>query len=125
MGGSVEVVEAQGLEAPRFVLPNGAGLAYGEFHLDPRSLEWLEHNLPAIGDPLTRGSAWVSLWDAMLNAEVRPAGLIDLRSARAAARDRRAERAANPRLSESGVLAIHAGQRSGRACRARRDGPED
>ena len=27
VGGSVEVVEAQGLEAPRFVLPNGAGLA--------------------------------------------------------------------------------------------------
>ena len=42
------------MNAPRFVLPNGAGLAYGEFHLDPRSREWLVRNLPDIGDPLTR-----------------------------------------------------------------------
>ena len=73
----MEVVSA-GTGGPRFVLPNGAGLAYGEFHLDPGSLDWLVHNLPAIADPLTRGSAWVSLWDAMLNADVRAADMIEL-----------------------------------------------
>src|SRR4029079_15986129 len=29
-------------------------------------------------DALTRGSAWVALWDAMLDGEVRAADLIDL-----------------------------------------------
>ena len=75
---SVDVTDAQGWEAPRFVLPNGAGLAYGEFHLDPRSREWLVHSLPAIDDPLTRGSAWVALWDAMLDDEVGAADMIEL-----------------------------------------------
>ena len=28
---------------PRFVLPNGGGIGYGEFHLDPASLAWLMH----------------------------------------------------------------------------------
>jgi len=75
---SVDVAEALGLDAPRFVLPNGAGLAYGEFHLDRRSREWLVHNLPAIGDPLTRGSAWVAMWDAVLHGDVRAADIIEL-----------------------------------------------
>ena len=74
----VDVAEAQGLDAPRFVLPNGGGLAYGDFRLDPRSREWLVHNLPAIADPLTRASAWVALWDAMLDGDVRAADLIEL-----------------------------------------------
>ena len=75
---AVELVEARGREAPRFVLPNGGGLAYGEFHLDAGSREWLVRHLPEVGDPLTRASAWVSLWDAMLDGEVRAADLVDL-----------------------------------------------
>jgi len=77
-GPSVEVSEARGLDAPRFVLPNGAGLGYGEFHLDRRSREWLVHELPTIGDALTRASAWVTLWDAMLDGELGAPDLIEL-----------------------------------------------
>ena len=77
-GASVEVADARGLAAPRFVLANGGGIGYGEFHLDSASRRWLVRELPSVADPLTRGSAWVTLWDAMLDAEVRPGELIDL-----------------------------------------------
>ena len=50
----VEVPAARGLPA-QFVLPNGGGIAYGEFHLDHASLAWLMANLPSIDDELTRG----------------------------------------------------------------------
>jgi aminopeptidase N len=61
-----------------FVLPNGGGIAYGELHLDKTSLTWLAEHLPEIHDALTRGSAWVTLWDAMLNAELPPERFLDL-----------------------------------------------
>jgi aminopeptidase N len=77
-GPRVEVPEAVGMPAPDFVLPNGGGIAYGEFHLDPHSLEWLLHNVPSIGDELTRGAAWVTLWDAMLDGEARPRDVLSL-----------------------------------------------
>ncbi len=77
-GLSVEVTAARGLPVPLFVLPNGGGIGYGEFHLDGDSLAWLAANLPDVTDALTRGSAWVSLWDAMLDLEVAPNALVDL-----------------------------------------------
>ena len=73
----VEVPAARGLPA-EFVLPNGGGIAYGEFHLDEASLAWLTANLPSIDDELTRGSAWVTLYDAMLDAEVTPDAFLSL-----------------------------------------------
>src|SRR5688572_20251102 len=45
-GAEVEVVKAAGLPAPRYVLPNAAGWAYGEFALDKATLEFLMANLP-------------------------------------------------------------------------------
>jgi aminopeptidase N len=101
----VEVKEARGLPAD-FVLANGGGIAYGEIHLDPASLAWLTTHLgqasaggnpspsganaqrggeaegaPPSGvtlDELTRGAAWVSLWDALLDNELKPAAFLDL-----------------------------------------------
>ena len=61
---SVDVPAAVGMPAPLFVLPNGGGWAYGGFHLDRTSLDYLAHSLPELSDPLTRGAAWVTLWDA-------------------------------------------------------------
>jgi aminopeptidase N len=77
-GPEVEVEEARGLPMPRFVLPAGSGLGYGRFELDPASRQYLLERLPAIEDPLTRGSAWVVLWDAMLEREATPDALVDL-----------------------------------------------
>jgi len=73
----VQVTAAHGLPAD-FVLANGGGIAYGELHLDPTSLSWLLQNLPSIHDELTRGSAWVTLWDAMLDGEARPDAVVSL-----------------------------------------------
>jgi aminopeptidase N len=73
----VDVPEARGLPA-HFVLPNGGGIAYGEFHLDRTSRSWLMANLPRIEDELTRGSAWVTLWDSMLIGDVSPPAFVDL-----------------------------------------------
>ena len=73
----VEVKAARGLPAS-FVLPNGGGIAYGEIHLDPASLTWLMHHLPEVRDDLTRGAAWVTLWDALEDGEVKAPALLDL-----------------------------------------------
>ena len=77
-GRDTEVKEAIGWPAPRYVLPNGAGWAYGEFRIDETTREYLMTNLPEVLDPLTRGSAWVTLWDALLRGEVRPEAFLDL-----------------------------------------------
>jgi aminopeptidase N len=77
-GAEVEVPEAAGLPAPRYVLPSAAGWAYGDFVLDKTTLEYLTTNLPDIADPLTRGSAWVTLWDSLLRGEVKPEAFLDL-----------------------------------------------
>jgi aminopeptidase N len=77
-GMSAEVDKARGRPAPLFVLPSGSGLAYGEIHLDAASRDWLAANTPSIRDALTRGSAWLTLWDAVLEGELPAARLIDL-----------------------------------------------
>jgi aminopeptidase N len=77
-GASVEVPSAAGMAPPRYVLPNGGGWAYGDFVLDQPTLDYLTANLPEIDDALTRGAAWVTLWDAMLDGHVRPEALFDL-----------------------------------------------
>lgn len=75
---NVAVEGIAGIPAPHFVLPSAEGVGYGLFELDPGSREWLVGRLPEIGDPLTRGSAWVTLWDEMLEGRVAPNRLIDL-----------------------------------------------
>ncbi|MEO7156568.1 MAG: M1 family aminopeptidase, partial [Vicinamibacterales bacterium] len=74
----VEVPQVTGQPVPRYILPNGAGWAYGDFVLDKTTLAYLITNLPDIGDPLTRGSAWVTLWDALLDGHVAPDAFLDL-----------------------------------------------
>ncbi len=78
IGAEVDVPKAVGLPAPRYVLPAGAGWAYGDFVLDTTTVEYLMSNLPDISDPLTRGSAWVTLWDSLLRADVRPDAFLEL-----------------------------------------------
>ncbi len=77
-GRSVDIAEARGLPAPDFVLPTGGGIAYGGFVLDAKSIDYLLSSLPQIADPLTRGAAWVTLWDQMLERRASPEKLLDL-----------------------------------------------
>jgi aminopeptidase N len=77
-GARADAKQAIGRPAPLFVLPSGGGWAYGRFALDRRSIEYLTTSLPAIGDPLTRGAAWVTLWEEMLEGETAAPTLVDL-----------------------------------------------
>ena len=61
-----------------FVLPNGGGLGYGLFILDEGSRTWLLAHLEEVPDPLTRGAAWVTLWDNLLDGHVTPRELMTL-----------------------------------------------
>ena len=64
-------------EPPSFVLWNGEGVGYGLFVLDDRSRGYLLSHLEDIPDPLTRGAAWITLWDNMLENAVQPGAFID------------------------------------------------
>src|SRR5688500_20847 len=77
-GATTEVARAVGKPAPWYVLPNGEGWGYGEFRLDAWSRAYLLKSLPEIDDPLTRGSGWVTMWDALLDGKVAPAAFFDL-----------------------------------------------
>jgi aminopeptidase N len=67
----------EGGARPRFVLPNGGGLGYGLFVLDDVSRAYLVDHIEQLPDPLTRGSAWVTLWDNLLEGAVAPPALFD------------------------------------------------
>ena len=62
-GGAVTEGHRSPPAIPLFVLPNGGGLGYGLFVLDEDSRKYLLAHLEDIPDALTRGSAWVTLWD--------------------------------------------------------------
>ena len=63
---------------PNFVLPNASGIEYGHFRLDQGSIDYLLSNLPDLEDPLTRGIAWVTLWDGVVEGEVAPTDWFEL-----------------------------------------------
>jgi aminopeptidase N len=71
------VKDAKGLPAPRFVLLAGAGLGYGLFILDEASRDNLLGHIEDISDSLTRGAAWVTLWDNLQASRVDAAQLLD------------------------------------------------
>jgi aminopeptidase N len=66
-----------GLAPPRFVLASGEGVGYGLFRLDTASLEYLLDHLESIADPVTRATAWVTLWDEVLEGRAQPARFIE------------------------------------------------
>ena len=74
----VAVPQAVGRLAPAYVLPSAGGWAYGSFALDRATIAYLAASLPEIADPLTRGSAWVTMWDALLDGQISPAAFVDL-----------------------------------------------
>jgi aminopeptidase N len=71
------VAGVSGLPRPLYVLPNGAGLGYGLFVLDDASRDYLLGHVEDVPDALTRGAAWVTLWDNVLEARIAPAAFLD------------------------------------------------
>jgi aminopeptidase N len=74
----VAVPEAAGFTAAPLVLPGADGFGYGRFELDSASLAYLLAHLPDLQDPVARGAAWVTLWDALLEGQVPPQDLLNL-----------------------------------------------
>jgi aminopeptidase N len=71
------VKDAKGLPPPRYVLPAGGGLGYGLFVLDDGSRDYLLQHIEEVPDALTRGAAWVTLWDNLQASRVGAAQLLD------------------------------------------------
>ncbi len=69
---ALELSNSKGLPAPRYVLANGEGVGYGLFKLDPASKQFFVDHLSEIGDAVTRATAWITLWDEMLEGGVSP-----------------------------------------------------
>jgi aminopeptidase N len=77
-GASAEVPRVADLPLPNYILANGEGQGYGLFLLDDRTRHFFLNHLHEIGDGLTRGVAWVTLWDNMLEGSVGPGQLLEL-----------------------------------------------
>jgi aminopeptidase N len=77
-GRITRVAGALGMPRPLFVLPNGAGHGYGLFVLDEASRAYLLQHLEEIPDPVTRGAAWITLWENLLEGRVAPTEFVDL-----------------------------------------------
>jgi aminopeptidase N len=75
---SVELPRVGDLPLPNYILANGEGTGYGLFVLDDRSRQFFLTHLGEIGDGLTRGIAWVTLWDDMLEGGAEPRQMLDL-----------------------------------------------
>lgn len=75
-GAVAEVAKVK--EKPLYVIPNGGGIGYGLFRLDAGTLRYLLDHMEEIGAPLTRGSAWVDLWENLLEGRVKPTEFYDL-----------------------------------------------
>ncbi|MCU1232382.1 MAG: hypothetical protein JWP63_349 [Candidatus Solibacter sp.] len=85
-GAITEAVKAKGMARPLYVIPNGGGLGYGLFKLDRETLRYVLDHLEELPDPLTRGSAWVDVWENLMEARVKPTELFAL-AARALPRE--------------------------------------
>jgi aminopeptidase N len=71
------LVAANGLPRPLYILPTGGGLGYGLFVLDEASRTYLLEHVELISDPVTRGSAWITLWDNVLEDRIAAPAFLD------------------------------------------------
>ncbi len=79
-GRETEVLKARGMKQPLYAIPNGAGLGYGLFLLDDATRRYLMEHIENIPDALARGSAWVDLWENLLEGRVAPGEFLDVAS---------------------------------------------
>lgn len=77
-GAVTEVSAARGSKRPFYILPNGGGLGYGRFVLDDATRRYLAEHIEDIPDALTRGSAWVDLWENVLEAPQTGSEFLDI-----------------------------------------------
>lgn len=66
----MSVANAINLEIPDYIIPNGNGDAYGYFKLDEKSKNYLLENMNLVQNDLTRGIAWIDLYENLREGEV-------------------------------------------------------
>jgi aminopeptidase N len=74
----VQVPLPPDMPAPLYILPNGEGVGYGLFRLDDASKSYFLDHLPEVRHAVTRATAWLTLWDDMLEGGTPPKTLIEL-----------------------------------------------
>ena len=74
---STSIAQARGLSAPDFVLPDRSGLGYADFRLDDKSRRALLRRVSRVPEALARGSAWLALWDDLLEGRLRASAYLD------------------------------------------------
>lgn len=57
---------------PEYIFPNSDGLAYGYFKIDSLSKYNILKHLPLLKDPVLKCSMYISLWENMLNQNIKP-----------------------------------------------------
>lgn len=62
---------------PNYIFPNSNGLGYGYFKLDSSSINSIANQLKNIKDPVLRCSMYISLWENMLNQNIKPKKLFN------------------------------------------------
>jgi len=55
-----------------YLLPNGDGVGYGDFVLEPGAIDYLTTSLHDIQPAVARGAALITLWESMLEGRVAP-----------------------------------------------------
>ncbi len=75
---ALEARGVQDLPVPNYILPNGEGSGYGLFKPDSATRKFFLARLPDIGDALTRATAWLTLWDDLLEGGTPPQAFFDL-----------------------------------------------
>ena len=68
-GESTEVI-IPALEEYDFYLTNGSELGYGYFRLDKKSQEYLLSNINGVKDDVTRGAAWLALYESLIRGDL-------------------------------------------------------
>jgi aminopeptidase N len=59
-----------------FILPNADGIGYGAYRLDRDRLLLLLEEASRLEDPVNRGAAWLTLWEAVLAGDLEPDAFI-------------------------------------------------
>jgi aminopeptidase N len=62
---------------PNYIFPNSNGFGYGYFKLDSSSINSIANKLKNIKDPVLRCSMYISLWENMLNQNIKPEKLFN------------------------------------------------
>jgi len=75
-GKTTDLSGLRGAPGPDFVLPDARGIGYARFELDPESRRYLVSHLHELPDPIARASAWVILYECMVEREIQATDLM-------------------------------------------------